>query len=130
MSLLTHATIGDAIDELISLRILVLDGAMGTTLQAFGLDEADYRGSRFKNHPKDLRGYHDLLNLTQPKIVEKVHTLYLEAGSDIIETNTFTATALGMAEYGLPRELVFEINKAAAEIAKRAAERMTGKNPD
>lgn len=125
-----QASTRDAIEELVSQRILVLDGAMGTTLQAFELKEADYRGSRFKNHPKDLRGYHDLLNLTQPQVVEQVHTLYLDAGSDIIETNTFTATVLGMIEYGLDSSLVFEINKKAAQIAKRAAERVTRQNPD
>ncbi|HLN26375.1 MAG TPA: methionine synthase [Gemmataceae bacterium] len=117
------------LEELLAERILVLDGAMGTMIQANQLSEADFRGSRFRKHPRDLAGCNDLLALTQPRVVEAIHRQYLEAGSDIIETNTFNATALGVAEYGL-QELVFEINKAAAEIARRAADAMTRRNPD
>src|SRR5262249_30000058 len=111
MSLLMQASTREAIEEILSQRILVLDGAIGSTLFAYGLTEADYRGERFKNHPKDLRNCHDLLVLTQPRLIEKIHCEYLEAGSDIIETNTFTATGLAMAEFCLDPALVFEINK-------------------
>jgi 5-methyltetrahydrofolate--homocysteine methyltransferase len=119
----------DLLEELLAQRILVLDGAMGTMIQAEKLSEADFRGSRFSRHSRDLRGCNDLLVLTQPRVVENIHRQYLEAGADIIETNTFNASALGVAEYGL-QEHVFEINKAAGEIARRAAEAMTRRTPD
>ena len=111
----------EVLTELLAQRILVLDGAMGTTIQGFGLNEEDFRGSRFATHPKPLKGCNDLLVLTQPQIIENIHRQYLEAGSDIIETNTFNATRIGLAEYALG-DYVFEINKAAAEVARRAAE--------
>jgi 5-methyltetrahydrofolate--homocysteine methyltransferase len=115
---LIHST-EDILRELLAQRILVLDGAMGTTIQAFGLSEEDFRGARFRSHPKALKGCNDLLVLTQPKIIENIHRQYLGAGSDIIETNTFNATGIGLAEYGLG-EFVFEINKKAAELARHA----------
>jgi 5-methyltetrahydrofolate--homocysteine methyltransferase len=115
--------------ELLSQRILVLDGAMGTTIQAQKLEEEDFRGGRFRHHPKLLKGCNDLLVLTQPRLVENIHRQYLEAGADIIETNTFNATGIGLAEYGLG-EHVLEMNQAAAEVARRAAEAMNRRTPD
>ena len=109
-------------------RILVLDGAMGTMLQRFKFTEEDFRGIEFKEHPSPLKGNNDLLSLTQPEAIYKVHCDYLEAGADIIETNTFSATSIGMADYGLESE-VYRLNVASAAIAKRAAEAYTLKNP-
>lgn len=109
-------------------RILVLDGAMGTMLQRFKFTEEDFRGEEFKEHPSPLKGNNDLLSLTQPEAIYKVHCDYLEAGADIIETNTFSATSIGMADYGLESE-VYRLNVASASIAKRAAEAYTLKNP-
>src|SRR5438132_6518917 len=119
----------EVLNELLAQRILLLDGAMGTTIQAYGLKEEYFRGSRFQNHPKSLKGCNDLLVLTQPQIIENIHRQYLEAGSDIIETNTFNATRIGLAEYALA-EHVFEINKAAAEGARKATEAMSRRTPD
>ena len=82
-------------------RIVVIDGAMGTMLQAHRFEEADFRGERFRDHPKDLKGNSDLLCLTQPDAIEAIHRKYLEAGADIVETNTFTATSISQADYGL-----------------------------
>jgi 5-methyltetrahydrofolate--homocysteine methyltransferase len=117
------------LDRLLRERILVLDGAMGTMIQAYGLDEAAYRADAFRDHAWDLKGCNDLLSLTCPEIVEEIHTRYLEAGADIVETNSFTATSISLADYGLA-DHAFAINKAAAEQAKRAAERMTRRTPD
>jgi 5-methyltetrahydrofolate--homocysteine methyltransferase len=117
------------LDDLLSRRILVLDGAMGTMIQARGLGEEDFRGRRFADHPKPLQGCNDLLVLTQPQVIEDIHREYLEAGADIIETNTFNANAFSVAEYGLG-EHVYEINWAAAEVARRAADAMTRRTPD
>jgi len=102
-------------------RILIIDGAMGTMVQRHKLDEKAYRGTRFANHPRDLKGAADVLNLTQPKIIEEIHRAYLEAGADIIETNTFNAQAISMADYGLEPD-VYDMNVAAAKIARTAAE--------
>jgi 5-methyltetrahydrofolate--homocysteine methyltransferase len=110
-------------------RILILDGAMGTMIQRYKLDEAGYRGARFKDHPRDLRGNNDLLVLTQPKIISEIHNAYLEAGADIIETNTFNAQAISQADYGL-EGLAYEMNVAAAKIAREAADAWTKKTPD
>lgn len=109
----------DTLRELIQKRLLVLDGATGTMLQLHKLEEADYRGTRFANHPRDLKGNHDLLVLTRPDVVRSVHDAYLEVGSDIIETDTFTATAIAQADYGT-EALAYELNVAAARIAKEA----------
>jgi 5-methyltetrahydrofolate--homocysteine methyltransferase len=114
----------DRTEELRSLmtqRILTLDGAMGTMIQRYELEESDFRGERFATHPRSLKGANDLLCLTRPDIIEEIHRAYLEAGSDIIETNTFNAQAISMADYGLESE-VYEINRAAAEIARRACD--------
>src|SRR5512141_1861259 len=89
------------LDAIAAERILVLDGAMGTMLQRRGLEEADYRGTRFAAHPKDLKGNHDVLVLTRPDVVEAVHDEYFAAGADIVETNTFSGTAIAQADYGL-----------------------------
>ena len=102
-------------------RIAVIDGAMGTMIQREGLDEAAYRGDRFRSHPKDLKGANDLLVLTQPEIVEKIHREYLEAGADIVETNTFNAQAISLADYGLV-PLAYEVNAAAARLARKAVD--------
>ena len=109
--------------EALSKRILVLDGAMGTQIQRFGLEERDFRGERFDNHQKNLKGCNDVLCLTQPNIVADIHYAYLDAGADIIETNSFNANAVSLAEYGLAG-IVAEINQAAARIARREADRM------
>ena len=97
-------------------RILILDGAMGTMIQRYKLDEAGYRGERFKDFPRDLKGNNDLLVLTQPKIIGEIHHAYLEAGADIIETNTFNAQAISQSDYGL-EDIVYEMNVAAAKLA-------------
>ena len=107
------------IEKLIKERILVLDGAMGSMLQQYKLSEADYRGERFRDFKKDLKGNNDLLVLTKPEIIKEVHRQYLLSGADIIETNTFNGTSIAQADYGL-QSIVFEINKRAAEIAKEA----------
>ncbi|MFN3918857.1 MAG: methionine synthase [Methylohalobius sp.] len=109
------------IKELLSRRILILDGAMGTMIQAHGLKEADYRGQRFKDWPCDLKGNNDLLVLTQPQIIEEIHRQYLKAGADLIETNSFNANRISLADYGM-ESLAREINLAAARLARRAAD--------
>src|SRR5438105_3343402 len=110
-------------------RIVVLDGAMGTMVQQHKLDEAAYRGERFNHWHKDLKGLHDLLCLTQPRIIEAIHRQYLQAGADLIETNTFNAQALSLADYGLESS-AYEINVAAAQCARRAADAVMASNPD
>ena len=100
-------------------RILIIDGAMGTMIQRYKLSEADYRGERFKDWPSDLKGNNDLLCLTQPHIIKEIHKKYLEAGADIIETNTFNTQKISLADYGM-QSLAYEINLAAAKIAKEA----------
>jgi 5-methyltetrahydrofolate--homocysteine methyltransferase len=102
-------------------RILIIDGAMGTMIQRHKLDEAAYRGERFANHPRDLKGAADVLSLTRPDIIEDIHRAYLEAGADIVETNTFSAQAISMADYGL-EPLCYEMNVASARIARKAAD--------
>jgi 5-methyltetrahydrofolate--homocysteine methyltransferase len=106
---------------LLSRRVAVIDGAMGTMIQREGLDEAAYRGERFRDHAKDLKGANDLLVLTQPGIVEKIHREYLEAGADLLETNTFNAQAISLADYGL-EPLAYELNVAAARLARKAVD--------
>lgn len=101
-------------------RVLILDGAMGSMLQTYRLDEDGYRGERFADWPQSLRGNNDLLNLTQPEIVESIHAAYFEAGADLVETNTFNAQSISMADYGMAH-LVKEINRAGAELARKAA---------
>ena len=103
--------------------ILILDGAMGTMIQRHKLSEADFRGTRFKDHPCPLQGNNDLLSLTQPKLIEAIHTAYLEAGANIIETNTFSSTAIAQADYQIGTEFIFEMNKRSAELARQAVEK-------
>jgi len=110
-------------------RILVLDGAMGTMLQQYNFTEEDYRGERFKDYPTSLKGNNDLLSLTQPKAIAEIHRKYLQAGADIIETNTFSGTSIAMADYNM-ENLVYELNFESAKIAKKVAEEFTRKNPD
>jgi 5-methyltetrahydrofolate--homocysteine methyltransferase len=110
-------------------RILILDGAMGTMIQRYKLDEAGYRGERFKTHTHDLKGNNDLLVLTQPKIISEIHNAYLEAGADILETNTFNAQAISQSDYGL-EDFAYEMNVAAAKLAREAADAWTKKTPD
>ncbi len=100
-------------------KILVLDGAMGSMIQQYRLKEEDYRGDRFKNFPKDLKGNNDLLVLTRPDIIKEIHLQYLRNGADLIETNTFNGTTIAQKDYGL-EEIVFEINEQAARLAKEA----------
>ena len=109
-------------------RILILDGAMGTMIQNFQLEENDFRGSRFKDHPCSLKGNNDLLSLTQPEIIKKIHKAYLEAGADLIETNTFSSTSIGMADYQM-EDLAYELNYESAKIAKEVADEFTAKTP-
>ena len=111
----------ERLERLLAERVLVLDGAMGTAVQAFGLSEDGFRGERFRDHQRDLRGDNDLLNLTRPDVVEVIHRGYLEAGADIVTTNTFNATAISQADYGM-EPFVQELNRAGAEIARRAAD--------
>jgi 5-methyltetrahydrofolate--homocysteine methyltransferase len=110
-------------------RILIIDGAMGTMIQRHHLSEADYRGERFKDWPSDLKGNNDLLCLTQPAIIEGIHREYLEAGADIIETNTFNAQKVSLADYQM-EALAYEINLAAAKIARKAADAYSALTPD
>jgi 5-methyltetrahydrofolate--homocysteine methyltransferase len=110
-------------------RILIIDGAMGTMIQRHKLDEAGYRGERFKDWKRDIKGNNDLLVLTQPQIIAGIHEEYLKAGADILETNTFNAQRISMADYGM-EELSYEINVAGAKIARAAADKWTKKTPD
>jgi 5-methyltetrahydrofolate--homocysteine methyltransferase len=108
------------LEQLLRSRILILDGAMGTMIQAFKLDESAYRG-QFKDHPVDLKGNNDLLNLTQPEIITTIHNQYLEAGADIIETNTFNSNGISMSDYKM-ESLVYELNRSGARLARHAAD--------
>src|SRR5438067_56578 len=108
------------LEKLLRERIVILDGAMGTMVQRYKLAEADYRGTQFADWPSDVKGNNDLLCITKPEVIEEIHTQYFEAGADIIETNTFNANAISMADYGM-ESLVRELNLAAAKVAKRAA---------
>jgi 5-methyltetrahydrofolate--homocysteine methyltransferase len=119
---------GAALAALLRERIVILDGAMGTMIQARHLDEAAYRGARFRDWPRDLRGNNDLLSLTQPGLIQEVHQLYLEAGADLIETNTFNSTAISLADYGM-ETLVHELNVAGARNARQAADAFMARHP-
>jgi 5-methyltetrahydrofolate--homocysteine methyltransferase len=114
--------------QIIRHRVLVLDGAMGTMIQRYRLTEADYRGDRFRDYHRDLKGNNDLLSLTQPHIISEIHHAYLEAGADIIETNTFNATAISQADYEM-ESLAYELNLASAKIARASADEFTRKDP-
>src|SRR4030095_7826291 len=114
----------DALRQALTQRILVIDGAMGTMIQGYRLDESDYRGERFKSWPCDLKVNNDILVLTRPHVVAEIHRAYLDAGADIIETNTFTANYSSQADYRT-EEFVRDINLSAAQIARRAADEYT-----
>jgi 5-methyltetrahydrofolate--homocysteine methyltransferase len=116
------------ITEQIKNRILVLDGAMGTMLQAYKFSEEDFRGERFKDYPTPLQGNNDLLSITQPEAIKTIHAKYFEAGADIVETNTFSGTTIAMADYQL-EDLVYELNYQSAKIAKEVANKFTAKEP-
>ena len=110
-------------------RIVIIDGAMGTMLQSYRFEEADFRGERFKDHAKDVKGNSDLLSLTQPAAIEAIHRKYLEAGADIVETNTFTATSISQADYGL-ESLAYELNVEGARAARRAVDAFLKEHPE
>lgn len=116
------------INKALEQRILVLDGAMGTMIQRHKLEEADFRGNRFKAHSHALKGNNDLLSITRPDIIKDIHKAYFEAGADIVETNTFSGTSIAQADYHL-EEAVYDINYESAKIAKEVAEEFTAKDP-
>jgi len=115
--------------DIIKERILVLDGAMGTMIQRHKLTEDDFRGDRFVGFHKDIQGNNDILSITQPKIIKDIHKLYLEAGSDILETNTFSGTSIAQADYDM-QDVIYELNFESAKLAKEAAEEYTAMTPD
>lgn len=117
------------IREILKNKILVLDGAMGTMIQRYKLTEEDFRGERFKNHHLSLKGNNDILSITRPDVIKEIHAAYLEAGSDIIETNSFGSTSVAQADYEL-EDAVYEINYACAKIAKEVADEFTKKTPN
>src|SRR5437870_13273056 len=114
-------SVRERLDQLFQQRIAIFDGSMGVMLQHKGLSDEEFRGERFRDHPKPLRNNSDVLCLTQPDLVTQVHRDYLEAGADIITTNTFTATRVSQADYGL-EDHVYEMNLAGARLARRAAD--------
>lgn len=116
------------IEDILKERILIIDGAMGTMIQRHSLDEADFRGEKFRNHSHPLKGNNDLLSLTRPDIIKDIHRQYLEAGADIIETNTFSATTIAQADYHL-EDFVYDLNYQSAKIAKEVADEFTKKEP-
>ena len=126
---MTVAHTNSSIEQLLHERILILDGAMGTMIQQRKLDEAAFRGERFKDWKKDLKGHNDLLNITQPAVIEEIHRQYLEAGADIIETNTFNSQTISLADYGMDT-LGYELSKAGAECAKRAVAAVQRAQPE
>ena len=113
----------------LSERILILDGAMGTMIQAYQLQEQDYRGDLLANHHKDLKGNNDLLTLTRPDVIAAIYQAYLDVGADIIETNTFNSTAVSQADYDL-ESMVYELNKVGAELARVACDEKTRETPE
>ncbi len=125
----TDLSLTETLREALGRRILILDGAMGTMIQREGLEEKDFRGEPFADHPQDLKGNHDLLNLTRPDIIRGIHTAMLEAGADILETNTFNSTSISQADYGLEGQ-VRELNEAGARLAREAADAITARTPD
>lgn len=115
-------TRGAALPALLKSRILILDGAMGTMIQRYKLDEAAYRGERFKDFPRDIKGNNELLSITQPQIIREIHDQYFAAGADIVETNTFGATTVAQSDYEM-EDLVVEMNIESAKLAREAAEK-------
>src|SRR5918993_3381296 len=126
---MTPTDTASLLHQLLAQRILVLDGAMGTMIQRLKLTDEQFRGERFRHHPKDLKGNSDLLVLTRPNDIAGIHSQYLEAGADIIETNTFTATTISQADYDL-EAITYELNVAGARIARRVADEWTQRTPD
>src|SRR5215218_5822263 len=116
------------IREELEKRILIIDGAMGTMIQRYKLEEADYRGERFANWHTDVKGNNDLLSITQPQIIEAIHRQYLAAGADIIETNTFSSTVIAQADYDM-QAIAYEMNVASARVARKAADDVTKQHP-
>src|ERR671917_1322356 len=114
---------------LLKQRIRLLDCAMGTMIQSYGLTEEDYRGERFEDHPGELKGNNDLLSITQPQIIRDIHEAVLEVGADIVETNTFNSTAISQEDYGT-EDLAYELNYEAACLARAAADGFTEQTPD
>ena len=110
-------------------RILVIDGAMGSLIQEYQLEEADFRGERFADFHMDIKGNNDLLSITRPDVIEAIHRAYFEAGCDIVETNTFSSTTIAQADYDM-QHLAYEMNLASAQVAKKVAQEFTAKNPD
>ena len=120
----------DQINKIMKERIMVIDGAMGTAVQKYKLTEEDFRGERFKDHTHDLKGNNDILVITRPDVIEEIHTKYLEAGADIIETNTFNSTMISQLDYELDKkDVVYDLNKTAAQLAKKCCVAMTKKDP-
>lgn len=117
------------IEETLLKKILVLDGAMGTMLQGYKFSEEDFRGDRFVDHPCSLKGNNDLLSLTQPDAIKTIHRKYFEAGADLVETNTFSSTSIGMGDYQM-EAWVYEMNFESAKLAREVADEFTKKNPD
>jgi len=118
----------EEIQKILQNRILVLDGAMGTMLQAYKFSEEDFRGERFKDYPVSLKGNNDLLSITQPIAIKEIHAKYFEAGADIVETNTFSSTTIGMADYQM-ENLIYELNYQSAKLAKEVAVEFTKNEP-
>lgn len=117
----------DRLTSLLEERILILDGAMGTMIQCYGLTESDYRGERFRDHPRPLKGNNDLMCLSQPEIIADIHRAYLTAGADILETNTFNSTAIAMADYGM-QDLAYDLNLEGARLARGVADEFEDKD--
>ena len=117
------------LQKLLSERIVIIDGAMGTMIQRYKLEEADYRGEQFKDWASDIKGNNDLLSITQPHIIEEIHSQYLQAGAEIIETNTFNSQSVTLADYGMAH-LAYDFNFAAAKVARAAVDKFLAENPD
>ena len=115
--------------RLLAQRILLFDGAMGTMIQRLKFDEQDFRGKKYANHNRPLKGCNDLLSVTQPEAIAQIHAAYLEAGADIIETNSFNSTAISLADYGLESQ-AYALNLAASQVARRAVDAFNLKTPD
>ena len=128
LDIVTRPNASELLEQLLDERILVLDGAMGTMIQEYDLGEAEFRGKRFVDHSHDLKGNNDLLNLTQPDVVREIHRAFLDFGADILETNTFNATAIAQADYGM-QNAVYEINREGARLARDAADDVTASTP-
>ncbi len=118
------------IKDLLNKRILILDGAMGTMIQRYKLEEKDFRNAALENYPHSLKGNNDLLSITRPDVIKAIHAQYFDAGADIIETNTFSGTTIAQADYELGEDWVYQINYQSAKIAREVADEYTAKNPD